>query len=99
MIVYNTCCFNEQCELYTVTQEIESEKTDELFCQCGSKLKILGQKTFGGFLRFDSRSSDEKKTMMKKRYQEHSKKEVKEKVHEVRKSILGENYKLLPKGM
>ena len=51
------------------------------------------------FLKFDSKSSDEKKAMMKKRYQEHSKKEVKEKVHEVRKQILGDNYKLLPKGM
>ena len=50
------------------------------------------------FAKFDSLSSGEKKAMMKKRYQEHSKKEVKDKVHEVRKSILGENYKLIPKG-
>ena len=98
MIIYNTYCFNEDCDLYSIKQEIESEKTDELFCECGSKLKIVGQKTFGGFLRFDSRSSDEKKAMMKKRYREHSNKEVKDKVHEVRKSILGENYKLIPKG-
>lgn len=77
-------------------------KNHPVCCNCGEAMKIQKEETNGkiecNFLKFDSLSSDEKKARMKKRYQEHSKKEVKDKVHEVRKSILGDDYKLIPKG-
>jgi hypothetical protein len=70
--------------------------------ECGELLELQKEESDGqitcNFAKFGSKTSDEKKAMMKKRYQDHSKKEVKEKIHEVRKSILGENYKLIPKG-
>ena len=69
---------------------------------CNEEIELQKEPSTGEitchFAKFNSKTSNEKKVMMKKRYREHSKNEVKEKVHEVRKSILGENYKLIPKG-
>ena len=70
---------------------------------CKGETEEIPEETNGkiecNFTKFNSLTSDQKKSMMKKRYQDHSKKEAKEKIHEVRKQILGDNYKLLPKGI
>lgn len=91
MIIYNCCCTNSRCTLdcvdVQVQKENEKEKVNDVCAECGKKLKVLGIKLFGGFLKFETLSPAEKKKVLKKRSHEHFKKKLlDQKIEMVRKS-------------
>lgn len=66
-----------------------AEKDSPTPCsKCGSPMKLMGE-VYNCFASFGSKSPEEKKEVIKKRANEHTKTKMKDRVHEVRKRILG----------
>ena len=59
---------------YVHIQKEDKDKSSE-FCECcGAKLKLMGEKTYGGVPRFKNLNTAEKRQMLKKRSMNHNKK-------------------------
>lgn len=76
---YNYRCLNLECPVKTMgiksTKDFkEQEQVIELCPECGEKLKLIGELPSGGFAKFSSMSSADKKAAISKRANNHYKK-------------------------
>lgn len=67
---------------------IEKNKESIEHCEkCASKMKLMGEKTYGGTQRFKNMSTNEKRNVLKKRSLEHNKKEINDKRNDIDKKF------------
>lgn len=93
MNTYNYRCLGSGCSQTKLQHviKLESEKDEPEFCrECGSSMKLIGE-VYNCFASFGSKSSEEKKIILKKRASDHTKAKMKDRVTEVRKRIVGGN--------
>lgn len=94
---FNCFCVNKNCELKFQNLTITAEKEDDTFvCEaCGHRLKVVGQKVWGGVLSFDSLSPQEKRKVIHKRSMDHFKKTDKGDLANYKKTIIDDNKRML----
>jgi len=88
---YNYSCINPECgsrSIIRISKDNSLKDRDEFCKKCGKSMKILGE-VYNCVATFDSKSSEEKKSILKRRADEHNKTKMKDRVPEVRKRILG----------
>lgn len=83
MIVYNFSCINRSCSVrkqFKISSDIEltSDDDHEEECpECHARLKLMGQSLSGGYNKFNSLSSEDKKKMLLKRSRKDFEKNIK----------------------
>jgi len=94
---FNCFCINGECSEKFKNIEVNGtdEEIDSFVCdECGGKLKVVGIKTYGGLLRFESLSDTDKKRMIKKRSMDHFKKTDKGDLANYKKKIIEDNKRM-----
>lgn len=86
---YNYRCLNSDCKekFVKVWRDSGDINTPEPCPTCEVAMKLMGEE-YNCLALFSSKSSEEKKEIIRKRAAEHTRTKMKDRVHEVRKRIL-----------
>ena len=90
---FNYRCLNWDCsnkKIIKVTKKRRDESRDEFCPECGNKLKLIGEE-YNCIATFGSKTSEEKKAILKKRASEHNRTKMKDRVAEIKKRIIKNN--------
>lgn len=85
----NYYCTNKDCDIKFQKQTIskEGDENEEPCPVCGQLMKFIGIQSYGGFLSFNSKSDEDKKKILKKRADDHTRTKMKDRIHHIKKKF------------